>query len=485
MSTMSEKNPMRQLSRRQLLRGVTRGAMIGVAGSLLAACAAPAPAAPSAPAATTAPATAAPASTKATPAAEATTASAPVAAGSVPELTIFWAQWDPANYLQQLVADYTTQTGIKVNVKQEPWGSFYNVVSADWAAQATSWDMVVGDSQWIGQAATQGHYVDLTDWMKEKGLDKTVTPATLQYYGTYDGKYWAFPTEGDALGWAYRKDLFEDPKEMKAFKAKYGYDLGIPKDLASIKDIAEFFTRPDQNLYGVGIYTQKDYDAITMGAQNFIFAYGGDWGDKINSEGAVKGLELYAQLYKFSAPGLSNAFFQEVNDAFVSGQVAMITNYFAFLPSLVNPSIDEKYADKVGFFSTPPGPAGQFASLGGQGISISAYIPDDHKEASKAFIEWFGKPETQKKWAELGGYTCNIDVLKSDEFLKATPYNPAFAQTMTFVKDFYNNPVFGDLLVPAQREFSKYVVSGEGTAQEALDAIKKDHDEILTKAKLK
>ena len=42
-------------------------------------------------------------------------------------------------------------------------------------------------------------------------------------------KYWAVPLEGDAAGWAYRKDWFEDPKEMEAFKAKYGYDLDVPK----------------------------------------------------------------------------------------------------------------------------------------------------------------------------------------------------------------------------------------------------------------
>ena len=40
------------------------------------------------------------------------------------ELNIFWAQWDPADYLAQLVADYEAETGIKVNVIQEPWGSF-------------------------------------------------------------------------------------------------------------------------------------------------------------------------------------------------------------------------------------------------------------------------------------------------------------------------------------------------------------------------
>jgi ABC-type glycerol-3-phosphate transport system substrate-binding protein len=308
------------VSRRQLLKGV---ALLGL-GAGLSACGAATPAAKSG------------------------------AGSGVKDLKIMWAQWDPANYLQQLVQDYEKEAGVKVTVIQEPWGSFLNRVSADWAAKGTSFDMVVGDSQWIGQAATQGHYVDLTDWMKGKGIDKTVTPATLQYYGTYNGKYYAFPTEGDALGWAYRKDLFEDPKEKEAFKAKYGYDLGIPADITQLRDIAEFFTRKDKNLYGIAVYTQKDYDAITMGAQNFIFAYGGDWGEKINSDGAVKGLEMYRSLYQFAPPGLSNAFFQELNDAFISGQVAMITNYFAFFPALVNPSINKNFADKVGFFSTRP-----------------------------------------------------------------------------------------------------------------------------------
>ena len=63
----------------------------------------------------------------------------------------------------------------------------------------------MGDSQWLGQGATQGHYVDLTDFMKSNGIDKTVTPGTLAYYGEYpngSGKYYAYPTEGDANGWS-------------------------------------------------------------------------------------------------------------------------------------------------------------------------------------------------------------------------------------------------------------------------------------------
>lgn len=452
---------------------------LGLTLALMAGCAAPA-AAPAAPAA----------EQPAAPAAEAPAAAAPAPAGGVNELTIWWAEWDPANYLQQLANDYEAEKGIKVNVVQEPWGTYYNKVAAEWAAKGTGFDMVVGDSQWIGQGATQGHYLDLTDWMKEKGLDKTVTPATLQYYGTYDGKYWAFPTEGDALGWAYRKDLFEDPQEQEAFKAKYGYDLAVPKTLAELRDIAEFFTRKDQNLYGIGIYTQKDYDAITMGAQNFLFNYGADWKNEnnvvegvLNTDAAAEALQLYHDLYQFSPPGLSNAFFQEMNDTFISGQAAMITNYFAFFPALVNQATNPNFHDKVGFFSSPAGPNGdRYASLGGQGISVNSYISPERQQAAKDFIEWFAGKDIQQKWGALGGYTCNTEVLASPEFLAVAPYNAAFAETMGFVKDFWNIPEFGDLLPAAQREFHKFVVSGEGTAKEALDNIAKEHTEILQKA---
>ena len=31
---------------------------------------------------------------------------------SAQELTIFWAEWDPANYLQELVNEYEAETGV-------------------------------------------------------------------------------------------------------------------------------------------------------------------------------------------------------------------------------------------------------------------------------------------------------------------------------------------------------------------------------------
>jgi multiple sugar transport system substrate-binding protein len=478
-------------------------------GTLLAACggqaaaptAAPAAptAAPAAPEPTAAPAapepTAAPAAPEPTAAPAAEPTAAPAAGGDVSELTIIWAEWDPSNYLQELVNEYESVAGVKVKVVQEPWGTFGDRFATEMAGQGTSYDLVVGDSQWLGQGSTGGWYVELTDVFNSELNGQNLAPATVTAYAEFpkgSGKYWAYPTEGDADGWAYRKDLFENPEEQAAFKAKYNRDLAVPTTWAELRDIAEFFTRPDQNLYGVSVYTQKDYDALTMGFENVLFSWGADWGDYttykvdgiLNSKEGVEALEFYKQLYKFMPPGSGNVFWQESVDQFTSGQVAMAMNFFAFFPGLANEATN-KYANSTGFFSNPAGPTGKrFAALGGQGMSIVKFISPERQAAAMEFLKWFAQDETQKKWAELGGYTCNSAVLNSPEFLENTPYNKAFAESMTFVKDFWAVPVYGEMMQTGQAELHKFIVEDVGTAQETLDTIAQKHEEILRKGGL-
>ena len=407
------------------------------------------------------------------------------------ELSILWAQWDPADYLQQLNNEYQKATGISVKVVQEPWGSFGDRFYTAMAAKGTEWDMVIGDSQWLGTGAVSGQYIELTDWMNKNNLVSSVTPATLKYYGEYPAgskKYWAYPTEGDACGFAYRKDLFENPAEKANFKKKYGYELKVPDTWKQFRDIAEFFTRPSQGIWGAAIYTQKDYDAITMGVETVLFSFGMDWQDSknnvlgvVNSKEGIEAAQFYHDLYqKFSPPGLSNAFYNEVNDAYVNGKAAMMMNYFAFLPMMTNPKLDPKFYDKTGYFVNPAGPTGKrFASLGGQGLSIISYIDKDRQSASFDWLKWFSSDKTQARWSELGGYSCNVKALQSEAFLKGQPYNPAFAKTMTFVKDFWNIPVYGPLLQSAQKYLHRYIVENVGTAKEAMDGMAQEQQKVL------
>jgi multiple sugar transport system substrate-binding protein len=396
------------------------------------------------------------------------------------ELTILWAEWDPANYLQELVNEYQAETGVTVTVETVPWPDFQTKAFTEFNAQGSAYDLVVGDSQWLGAGSTGGHYVDLTDFIKANNLTEVMAPATMKYYSEYpggSGKYWSVPLEGDALGWAYRKDWFEDPKEKEAFKAKYGYDLAVPTTFKQLIDIAEFFHRPDQNRYGAAIYTMNAGDAIVMGVENSIFAYGGSLGDYntfqvtglVNSPESVEALEDYRKLFTFGPPGWGNAFFAEVNTAMAQGQVAMGMNYFAFFPSLVNEATNP-HAANMGFFANPPGPRGDdFAALGGQGISVVTY--GENQEEAMKFLEWFIKEETQKRWAELGGYTAHAATLESTEFRNATPFNEAFFQTMFKVRDFWALPEYAELLTEAADTLYPFVVDGQGTAKETLDKL--------------
>ncbi len=399
------------------------------------------------------------------------------------ELTIFWAEWDPANYLQELVNDYEAETGVKVTVETTPWADFQTKAFTEFNAKGSAYDLIVGDSQWLGAASEGGHYVDLTQFVKDNHVLDTMAPATVKFYSEYpgnSGKYWSIPAEGDAVGWSYRKDWFEDPTEMANFKAKYGYDLAVPKDWKALRDIAEFFYRPDQKRAGVAIYTDNSYDAMAMGFENALFSFGGELGDFgtykvdgiVNSEKAIAALDAYRELYKFTPPGWAKSFFVEDNQAITENLAAMSMNYFAFFPALLNEASNPN-AKNTGFFANPPGPGGdQFAALGGQGISIVSY--SQNKDEAFKFLQWFIKDETQKKWAALGGYTCNKSVLESADFQNATPYNKAFYDTMFKVKDFWAVPEYAELLSQMNTRLYPLIVGGEGSSKDTLDALAAD-----------
>ena len=404
------------------------------------------------------------------------------------KLTILWAQWDPANYLQELVKDYEKASGVKVVVETTPWPDFQNKAFKEFTAKGAAYDMVVGDSQWIGAGSTGGHYVDLSDFFKKNKLTEVMAPATVKGYAEYpgnSGKYWAVPLEGDANGFAYRKDWFEDPKEMAAFKAKYKYDLAVPKTWKELGDIAEFFHRPKQKRYGLTIYTDNSYDALVMGAMNTIFSYGGELGDYstykvqglVNSKESIEALNFYKKLYGYTPPDWGKTFFQEANQAMTEGLVAMSMNYFAFFPALANPATN-KFAKQTGYFAMPKGPSGkQFAALGGQGISVVSY--SDKQDAALQYIKWFAQPDVQAKWWELGGYSCLKAVVSAPGFAASQPYAQTFLDSMAIVKDFWAEPSYASLLQASQKRLHDYVVAGTGTPKEALDLLVKDWTEVF------
>jgi multiple sugar transport system substrate-binding protein len=403
-------------------------------------------------------------------------------------LTIWWAQWAPADGLQALAEEFGRKENVTVKVHQIPWSSFQDQVFQEFGKANTAFDIVVGDSQWLGRGATKGLYVDLTSWLPGAADLKSLHPLALKYlaeYPTGSSHYYAAPAETDAMGWAYRKDWFNDPAEKAAFKKKYKRELAVPETWDDLKTISEFFTRPDSKRYGNVLVTGRGYDDIVMGFEQLLYAFGGAWGDPktmkaqgaLDSAEAVKALDFFKTLLKYAPPGGSKLGYGEALEPFVNNSSAMLMNYFAFFPDLAH-----KMGDKVGFFAMPKNGPRRFASLGGQGFSISTKAAPGQQELAKKFIAWFLQAPTQQEWVKKpGGFTANANILKSDAFRAASPYNAAFAQSMDIVQDFWNVPVYNELIASAAQQLGE-ALDGKKSSKDALATLAAEHEKILSQA---
>lgn len=407
------------------------------------------------------------------------------------QITLCWAAWDPANALVELSKDFTAQSGIQMKFEFVPWPNFAQRMLNELNSKGKLCDLLIGDSQWIGSAATEGHYVKLNDFFDKNGIKMSdFAPATVEGYSTWpkgSKNYYALPAMGDAVAFTYRKDWFAKPELRTEFKQKTGRDLEPPKTWTEFKQVAEFFqnrTIDGKKVYGAALYTERGSEGITMGVTNTMFAHGMEFANPakaydmkgfINGPGAVKGLNFYKELYDCcTPPGHSNAYMTENLDAYKSGQVAMQMNFIAFFPGISkDPQVG---GEKSGFFAMPKGDK-QFAQLGGQGISVVKY--SDKQDAALAYIKWFSQPSIQQRWWDAGGASTHLSVLGKPGFEKSTSYAPVYLESMKIVKDFWAEPSYAQLLLAMQNRVHNFVVAGKGTAQEALDGLLKDWTEVF------
>ena len=402
------------------------------------------------------------------------------------EITLCWAAWDPANALVELSKDFTASTGIGMNFEFVPWTNFADRFLNELNSGGKLCDLMIGDSQWIGGGATYGHYVQLNDFFDSEGISMDdFLPATVYAYSTWpkgEPNYYALPAMGDALGWVYRKDWFSRPELQEAFKAEHGRDLGVPSNWNELMDIAKFFQGREidgETRYGAAIYTERGSEGITMGVTSALYPWGFkyenspgsyDMEGAVNSPEAAEGLEFYKAMYDCcTPPGHADAYMVANLDAYKSGQVAMQMNWFAFFPGIAKDEVVG--GDTSGFFVNPSQNI-DASTLGGQGISVVAY--SDKQDLALEYIKWFAQPDVQAKWWALGGYSCHKSVLEDPGFADTAPFAADFLKAMSGVQDFWQEPIYAELLLAMQQRVHDYVVAGEGTAQEALDKLIED-----------
>jgi len=414
-------------------------------------------------------------------------------------LYILWADWEPARTLQALAEEYTRETGVEVKVVRKSWdGAFTEAAFTEFRNRDDNYDIIIGDSQWLGLGVVGGHYLELTDWMPAHIPMEDIVPQALLWYSEWpqgSRRYFAIPCQADAMGWVYRRDLFESETHRRAFagfleqRGIPDFPLGVPQTWEQLEWIAAYFQDKVPGMHGIAMPTSRKYDMITMSYEQLLWAFGGDFGDyrrnraTFQSPEAVEALQFFNDLLKSSSPGGRNLGFGDVTAQMLSGRVAMACNFFAFFPALVNPATNPDYYDKLGFFNAPAhvdrnGVKRRATSLGGQGMSVNAHISPARQARAKAFMQWFSSRDIQQKWALKGGISANQEVLQSPDFLTALPYNSLFEEAFGLMKDFWSTPEFGALLEVTQREICA-AIQRDKAPLDAVKAIQTEHERIL------
>ena len=156
-------------------------------------------------------------------------------------------------------------TGIKVNHQILGEGEVVQAVQTQMQTQRNLYDAYVNDSDLIGTHSRLQLAYNLTDFMAGQGKDVTNPNLDLDdFMGTQfttgpDGDLYQLPDQQFANLYWFRKDWFDRADLKKAFKAKYGYDLGVPVNWSAYEDIAEFFSKDVKEIDGVAIYGHMDY----------------------------------------------------------------------------------------------------------------------------------------------------------------------------------------------------------------------------------
>src|SRR3954469_6320493 len=156
-------------------------------------------------------------------------------------------------------------TGIKVKHDIIQEGDVVEKLQTSMQSGKSIYDGWISDSALIGTHYRYGKVMNLTDYMAGAGKEWTNPGLDLKdFIGTSfttapDGKLYQLPDQQFANLYWFRADWFARKDLQDKFKAKYGYELGVPVNWSAYEDIAEFFTNDVKNIDGEKVYGHMDY----------------------------------------------------------------------------------------------------------------------------------------------------------------------------------------------------------------------------------
>lgn len=402
-------------------------------------------------------------------------------------LTFQWFEWPPAEALKKLGALYSkTRPNVTVKVQTVPIANWHDAIFTQFAARKTNFDIPILDSQYIGEAVTDGAVYDMTDFVK-KDVDRSAYyPYFFAAYGQYpqsqtgeldpNAHYYGVPFDGDTWVMIYRKDLIPTP----------------PKTWPEMIQAAQKCQQDNPGMSGLAFHTSGASDAAAETFNTVDWIYGGElWNPQakkiegvLNSPQGKQAMDVIAnQMTPLLPKGAGNWFIDEVNAAINQGKVCIGFNWIGGTAGVMDPKASTlgktpaEIEQKLGFAALPTYKTNA-VPLGGMGMHISKYIDAAHTAEALNFMKWFQQPSVQTEWAKLGGVPGRKDVLNSPAFLDATPYNTVFQQSVSRVKDFWNLPQYTKL-VNIESTNVNAAITGTEKPLDALNKMASDQQAVL------
>lgn len=420
------------------------------------------------------------------------------------------AGWPPSAMITELgnagFAGYAKKDlgyDIKFTGDSAPFGQLFQKAATSLATRSQEYNLVVSDSQWLGAFAGPKWTIPFNDIISaNKELDiewysDIVVDGYMKYPEGADTIY-GLPQEGDVMVMYVRKDMLTDSAEKEAFKSKYGRDLPQTfEDFENLTwtayaDVMAHFTRPEANLYGMGMQYSKEYDDFSCYFYPFLFSRGYEiWDAKshnvqgiLNTDDNAKALDEFLALRQYCPPGANQVGIPELADLFTQGKVFSCIQWAAMGPSM----IPANFKDKVIVVPPPAfevdGQIKRTYTLGGQSWVINAFNDDENKAAIVDFLKYWYSPAVQLEFAKKGGNPCDKATLESAGFDDLQPWFRAYKYMLKDgrTKDFWHDPNYAKMLSDQQEAFSAYATGQANDPKAVLDYIAYKQQETLHNA---
>jgi multiple sugar transport system substrate-binding protein len=269
---------------------------------------------------------------------------------------------------------------------------------------------------------------ELTPYMKAKpvadwpeGWARSIADPLL-----FGDKLYALPWHDGPECLIYRKDLFEDASEQKAFRNRYGYDLRPPETWKEFIDIARFFTRPADNLYGTLFAAFPDGHNTLYDFALQLWSRGGEFEDKdgnavLDTPEAAAALDFYRNTIHDASmcyPGAESFDSTRSGDVVLSGAIAMMVNWFGFAARCDRPGSPLRGKIAIAPIPADEGkPAASLSVFWTLGIGVGS----KNKQAAYDFMHFLTRPELDLGIVKHGTVGVQLSTWRNAEVQKQIP----------------------------------------------------------------